>query len=398
MRVLRLITRLNIGGPSIQAMELTRRLTERGFATTLAHGVVGAGEGDMRYLLDALPRRYDVMEVPTLRRPLSPVSDLRSVAFVLALMRRFKPALLHTHMAKAGTVGRLAALIYNRTSGRERVRVVHTYHGHVLEGYFSPAKTRMFVGIERALARASDRIIAISPRICDELQQQYRIGRPDQYRVVGLGFDLRPFAGVDDTARQAARNALDIPAGTAVVATVGRLTAIKHQELFLTVAKRVLDQGREAVFLVVGDGELRDELERLARTFAIGSRVRFLGWRRDLDTIYAATDVFLLTSRNEGTPVALIESLAAGCAGVSTDVGGVRDVLISEDLGLVAPLDDSAQLASHVLSLLGDPGRRRRMGEEGRRFVLERFSIERLVDDIDRVYRELIEHPTDATR
>jgi glycosyltransferase involved in cell wall biosynthesis len=252
----------------------------------------------------------------------------------------------------------------------------------------------VFIGIERTLARATDRIIAISPRICDELQQQYRIGVRDQYRVIVLGFDLRPFAAIDDRNRQAARRALEIPSGAAVVTTVGRITPIKDQRLFLDVAKRVLEERADVVFLIVGDGELRPELEQLVRALAIAGRVRFLGWRRDLETIYAATDVFLLTSRNEGTPVALIESLAAGCAGVSTDVGGVGDVLTNDEVGLLAPAADGAKLATHVLALLGDPERRQRMGEAGRRSVLDRFSVERLVDDIDRVYRELVDAPS----
>src|SRR5262249_22252357 len=156
--------------------------------------------------------------------------------------------------------------IYNRTAGRDRVRVVHTYHGHVLEGYFSPGKTRLFVAIERALARATDRIIAISPRICGELQQQYRIGAPRQYRLVAPWFHLHAFAAIDDRARLAARDALQMPPGAAVVTTVGRITAIKHQQLFLDVAKQVLDARRDVVFLIVGDGELRAELEQRART------------------------------------------------------------------------------------------------------------------------------------
>ena len=390
--VLRLITRLNIGGPSIQAIELTCRLPALGYQTVLAHGMVGDGEGDMRYLFDGRPPGdYTVVEVPTLVRSLAPADDARTIWRVLALLRRFRPMILHTHMAKAGTVGRVAASLYNRTvSARYRVRLVHTYHGHVLDGYFSPAKTRFFVGIERALARVTDRVIAISPRIREELLQDYRIGRSDQYRIVPLGFDLSPFAAIDDHARVAARDALHIPPGSPVISTVGRLTAIKQQPLFLAVARRVLARVPAATFLIVGDGELRGELEQSARELGIGASVRFLGWRRDLATVYGATDVFVLTSRNEGTPVALIESMAAGCAGVSTDVGGVADVIIGPGVGRVAPFGDAEQLASHVAGLVLDPDARRSIGDAGRAHVLARFGIDRLVGDIDRVYRELL--------
>ena len=271
----------------------------------------------------------------------------------------------------------------------ERARVVHTYHGHVLEGYFSATKTGLFVGAERLLARSTDRIIAISPAIRDELLRQHHIGRPEQYRVVPLGFDLSALTAIDDQARAAARTSLGITPPARVVSTVGRLTAIKQHHLFLETARLVANQDPAALFLIAGDGELRAELEQTVRDFGLVDRVRFLGWRRDLATIYGASDVFLLTSRNEGTPVALIESLAAGVPGVSTDVGGVRDVMNGE-VGFVAPYDDDAGLAAGVTTLLGNPSLRRTMGERGRASVVARYGIDRLVDDIDALYRELL--------
>lgn len=386
MRVLRLITRLNIGGPSVQAIALSDRLTARGFTTRLVHGALGAGEGDMRYLL---PPSASVEYVPSLRREIAPASDIHAFGRVLSLLQEFRPHILHTHMAKAGTIGRLAAAVYNQTSGRQaRARVVHTYHGHVLDGYFSAVKTSVFVGVERALARATDRIIAISPAIRDELLEEHRIGRRRQYDVVPLGFDLTKLAAIDDRARQKARSELGIPAGAHVVSTVGRLTAIKQHHLFLETAKLVATRDPEAIFLLVGDGELRSQLEETARDFGLADRTRFLGWRRDLHVVYGATDVLLLTSRNEGTPVALIESLAAGVPGVSTDVGGVGDVI--GDFGLVAAYDDAAGLARAVETLLGDRDRRHAMGDRGRKAMLSRYGIDRLVGDIDTLYRELL--------
>jgi glycosyltransferase involved in cell wall biosynthesis len=294
-------------------------------------------------------------------------------------------------MAKAGTLGRLAAAIYNRTAGRHaRARVVHTYHGHVLEGYFGSAATRLFVGIERQLARVTDRIVAISPQIRSELVDEHRIGRPDQYRVVPLGFDLTRLAAIDDGARGRARTALRIAADQTVVTTAGRLTAIKDQALFLDVARRVIRVHPNVLFLVAGDGELRGALETHAAALGLADRVRFLGWQRDLATLYGASDIFLLTSRNEGTPVALIESLAAGCAGVSTDVGGVRDVMPSADIGLTAPAGDADQLAVLVGGLVRDPQRRRLLGAAGRAYVAARYGIDRLVADVDALYRDLL--------
>ena len=388
MRVVRVITRLNVGGPSIQAITLSDRLAAHGFQTLLVHGQLDGGEGDMRYLL---PAAVAVRYLPALRRPPAPGHDALALAQLVDILRDLRPQIVHTHMAKAGTLGRLAAAIYNRTAGRRHpARVVHTYHGHVLEGYFGASKTRVFLGIERALARVTDCIVAISRRIETELIEEYRIGRPEQYRVVPLGFDLGALAAIDDDARARARAELQIPAGARVVATVGRLTAIKQQRLFLEAAQRIAQADPSAVFLIVGDGELRGELEAAASTLSIADRVRFLGWRRDLGTIYGATDVFLLTSRNEGTPVALIECMAAGCAGVSTNVGGVSDVLESEAVGLLAADGDAPALARHVTTLLADTDRRRRMGAAGRALVLARYGLDRLVADVDALYRDLL--------
>ena len=388
MRVVRVITRLNVGGPSIQASTLSHRLRGRGFETLLVHGQLGAGEADMRYMIDDEARtRY----LPALRRRLSPAHDGLALAQLIDLFRDMRPDIVHTHMAKAGTLGRLAAAAYNQTAGRRhRARVVHTYHGHVLEGYFSAGVARAFTAAERQLARLTDAIVAISPQIRDELLIEHRIGRADQYRVVPLGFDLSALSAIDAAARARAREALQIPAGVPVVTTVGRLTAIKDHRLFLATAKTLASTHPSALFLIVGDGELGAELRAEAAALGLAERVRFLGWRRDLPTIYGASDVFLLTSRNEGTPVALIESLAAGVPGVSTDVGGTRDVIDSDGVGLLAPAGDATMLAAHVNALLSDPDRRRRMGALGRASVTSRYTLDRLVDDVERLYRELL--------
>ncbi len=388
IRVLRVITRLNIGGPSIQAVTLCDRLAARGFETLLIHGRLDAGEGDMRYLLAP---HAAVEYLPTLRRPVAPVADAAAMAHLVRTMRAWRPHIVHTHMAKAGALGRAAAAIANAgTPASARAKTVHTYHGHVLEGYFGAAKTAAFLGVERQLARITDRIVAISPRIRAELLDGHRIGTAAQYRVVPLGFDLAPFGAVDDSARQQARSALGVPAGAHVVATVGRLTAIKDHRLFLAAAAEIARADPAAIFLIVGDGELRRDLEAAARSLGLAERTRFLGWRRDLAVVYGATDVFMLTSKNEGTPVALIESLAAAVPAVSTDVGGVRDVLDTERSGLLAPAGDASALAQHAIGLLRDRDRRRAMGVHGRSTVLARYSVDRLVNDVEALYRELL--------
>jgi glycosyltransferase involved in cell wall biosynthesis len=362
VRIARVITRLNVGGPAIQAITLSERLSRAGYETLLIHGRLGPAEGDMRYLQSdpALATCY----LDSLRRPVAPLHDIAAITKIYAALCRFKPMLVHTHMAKAGTLGRTAAYLYNRTVGRAKpARIVHTYHGHVLDGYFSDRR---------------------------KLLEKYGIGRDPQYHVIPLGFDLEPFTRVDEAARARAREALDIPPGVPVVTTVGRLTAIKQHELFLHVAALVGARHPEVVFLIAGDGELRADLERTARERGVATRVRFLGWRRDLTTVYAATDVFVLTSRNEGTPVALIESMAAGVPGVSTDVGGVRDVITGPELGVVVPPDDAEAMAGEVSRLLTDADVRRLTGARARSWVVSQYGLDRLVTEVTTLYRRLL--------
>lgn len=384
----RVITRLNIGGPSIQATRLTSALDAHGFRSTLLYGRLGGGEGDMSYLI---PPGADARYLESLRRPLSPLDDLRALRRLYREFRAIKPVIVHTHMAKAGVLGRVAAMAYNATRGSApRARVLHTYHGHVLDGYFSPLATAMFISIERALAAISDRIIAISPAIRQDLLETYRIGTAAKYRIVPLGFDLAPFAAVDERARREARLALDLPTGAHVVSTVGRLTAIKHHRLFLDTVKRVIAVHPGTIAMIAGGGELAADLTAYAATLGIADRVRMLGWRRDLPVIYAATDVFLLTSRNEGTPVALIEAMASGVPGVSTAVGGVPDVIGGPDTGRTAPFGDADGLARAINELLAAPADRVDMGRLARARVLALYDISRLVTDIVTVYRELL--------
>lgn len=386
--VVRVITRLNIGGPAIQAAALSPALEPLGFDVTLAHGSLSPGEGDMGYLLAAGTRH---VFVPRLRRDIRPLDDLRALVALYRIMRDVRPRIVHTHMAKAGLLGRLAAVLYNlRRGNRPRARIVHTYHGHVLEGYFGGLKTWLFIALERLMARGSDALVAIAPAVRDELLLDHGIGRAAQYHVVPLGFDLAPFAAIDREARVQARRGLNVPDDAEVITTVGRLTAIKDQSRLLSIAREVAERRPRLVLLVVGDGELRAGLEAEAAAHGLGGHVRFLGWRRDLPAIYAATDVFTLTSRNEGTPVALIEAMAAGVPGVSTDVGGVATVIENETMGIRVRLDDDAGFVAGIVRLL-ESADREAMGARARAHVLGRFDRRRLVADIARLYRRLLE-------
>lgn len=387
-RVARIITRLNIGGPAIQAARLVSLLEQHGYRTRLIHGRLGADEGDMRYLLED---GADTVYLPSLGRSIAPLDDARTLLALVRELRSFQPQIVHTHTAKAGFLGRLAAAVYNLTRGAApRARVVHTYHGHVLEGYFNPVASRTFIALERLLARITDVIVTVAPSIQQTLFTTYRIGRERQYRVIPLGFELESFAAIDDHTRAEARVALGLAADALVVTTVGRLTAIKQPQLFLDTVARLASRVPKLVALVAGDGELRQELRSRAASLGLADRVRWLGWRRDLTTVYAATDVFLLTSRNEGTPVALIEAMASAVSGVSTDVGGVRDVIESPAVGrLVAPVDSEA-LAAAAEKLLTDASLRREIGSRARAHVVTKYGIERLVNDILKIYGELL--------
>ncbi len=391
-RVLRIITRLNIGGPSIQAINLSRELRPSGFETWLVHGRLGAAEGAMTTLMPI--GDLTTVYLDALTRPVSPLRDLWALWQIFGTLRKWRPDIVHTHTAKAGAVGRLATIVYNWTRGSaRRARLVHTYHGHIFDGYFGRAPARVVLAIERGLARHSDALIAISPQIRHDLLHTYRIAEERAIRLIPLGFNLERLLSIGPADRVAARVALGISSDRLVVSTVGRLTAIKQHTLFLEAAERIAAERSAALFLIVGDGELRADLEARVRERGLEDRVRFLGWRGDLDVIYGATDVFMLTSRSEGTPVALIEAVAAGVAAVSTDVGGVHDVIVDAGVGSLVPQGDAQVLADAALAYLDDPEFRDRLGSAPRAGVVRRFDSRRLVEDIEALYDELLSLP-----
>jgi glycosyltransferase involved in cell wall biosynthesis len=388
-RVARIITRLNIGGPAIQAIELSNHLRASGFDTCLIYGKLSDGEGDMTVLMPMGDTKTTY--VKHLVRPVSPWRDIRAFWSIYLTLCRWQPDIVHTHTAKAGTLGRLAALLYNRTFGRTRpARLVHTYHGHVFEGYFDSSTTKVFLAVERWLGRRTDIVIAISAQIKHDLMHVFRVAREDQIAVIPLGFDLGPLLRLTAKEQKSARATLEIPTDAFVVTTVGRLTEIKQQSLFLQMARLLAQRSPCFRFLLVGDGELREQLERHAAELGIAQLTRFLGWRGDLENVYGATDVFVLTSRNEGTPVALIEAMASGVPAVSTAVGAVRDVVASEQLGVLVPFGDPDQLATAVDGLAKEPARRAEIGAAGRAFVRERFDRQRLLTDVSALYSRLM--------
>jgi glycosyltransferase involved in cell wall biosynthesis len=311
-------------------------------------------------------------------RPLAPATDARAVVALRRELARFRPDIVHTHMAKAGTLTRTAA----RTM-RHRPALVHTFHGHVLEGYFRPAVQRAFIEVERALARMTDVLVAVSPHVRDDLLE-LRIGRPEQYRVIPLGFDLDAHRRVDAPSGEL-RARLGLGPDVPLVGCVGRLVPIKDVPTLLAAMVAVPD----AHLALVGDGELRTELEARVESLGLDGRVHFTGWLHDIPSLMSDLDVVALSSRNEGTPVALIEAGACARAVVATDVGGVRSVVEDGVNGLVVPPADPAALGAAITHLLGDPARRAAMGAAGRR-ASARFDQDRLVSDVRVLYADLL--------
>ena len=369
--MVRVVTRLNVGGPARHALLLSRGLAPS-YDTTLVVGRPAPGEGE---LLDAAG---PVHRVPLVRE-LRPATDVRAFGAVRRILGERRPAIVHTHMAKAGTVTRLAV-----RSARERPRTIHTFHGHVLEGYFGPTIQRAFVQVERTLARSTDVLVAVSDQIRDELLE-LRIGQPSQYHVVPVGLELAPYLDVAAPAGTL-RRSLGLGADVPLVGVVGRLVPIKDHRTLLRAMRDVPDTD----LVVIGDGELRAELEGEAEHLGIRHRTHFTGWRSDMADTLSDLDVVVLTSRNEGTPVALIEASAAGRAVVATDVGGVRSVVEHGRTGLLTERDDAAAVAAGITQLLADPTLRRRMGAAGREHVRVRFGDRRLLEDIGSLYAELL--------
>lgn len=381
VNVARVITRLNIGGPAIHAILLTHALQDEEFSSVLVSGYTAPTEGDMLHLARA--KGVSPVMVSGLGREIEPGRDLVVLLRLYGLFRKQRPAIVHTHMAKAGTVGRLAARL-------ARVPVVlHTYHGHVFHSYFGSLKTQAFIRIERGLGRMTDLILTVGEKQRREILS-YGIGGPNKLRSVPLGLELDDFLD-SGRYRGELRSELGVSEGTRLVGIVGRLVPVKGHTVFLKAAQVVLSRMSNVKFLVVGDGELRSELESRSRELGIEDDVAFLGWRHDLSRVYADLDVVALSSFNEGSPVALIEAMAAARAVVSTDVGGVSDVVSDGVSGFLVPSRDPDKLAEAICSALQSGEALAEMGRMGRAAVYPKFSIGRLVSDLRDVYLGLMD-------
>jgi glycosyltransferase involved in cell wall biosynthesis len=383
VKVLRVIARLNMGGPALHVTYLTAGLRERGYDTTLVAGSLARGEDSMEYVADELGVRVE--RLPGLRRDISPLRDLVAVVRLAQLIRRERPTILHTHTAKAGAVGRVAALLAG--DARPPI-VVHTFHGHVLRGYFGPVLTYGFRLLERWLARATTALVAVSPEVRDELVR-LGVAPRDKFTVVRVGIQLEDRVS-DRDGRDETRRVLGIAPNCFTVGWIGRMTGVKRTGDVLLAFKQLRERGVEACLCMVGDGPERAVVEQRAHELGIMRNTFFLGYQEDVAPYYAAFDAMILPSGNEGTPVSAIEALAAGRPVVATRVGGVPDVVRDGEDGFLVDPGAVEQLADALGRLAEDPALRERMGSSGRTRVLPRYSVGRLVDDVDRLYRALL--------
>lgn len=376
IRLVRIFSRLNVGGPSLHVIHLAVGLAPLGYETRLVIGRESAREGSLLDL--ALARGVDVVPLPGLGRDVRLLGDLRALFGLWRLLRRVRPHVVHTHTAKAGVLGRLAAF-----AARVPV-VVHTYHGHVLRGYFGRGATALIRAVERALGAWSSALVTVSGSVRDDLEE-LGIAR---VRVVPLGLELDGLAG--ELPRGALREQAGFAPDAPLVGLVGRLAPIKDAPTFLRAARALLQRRPEVRFSVVGDGEGRPGLESEARALGLSGAVFFHGWRRDLPAVYGDLDVVVNCSRNEGTPVALIEALAARRPVVATAVGGTPDLLGRGAFGTLVPPQDPDALADGIETALLDPGAARARAEAGRAHVLAHHGVPRLLADLDALYRELL--------
>jgi glycosyltransferase involved in cell wall biosynthesis len=384
VKVLRVIARLNMGGPALHVAYLTEGLATRGYETTLVAGTLARGEDSMQFVAER--HGVEVVRVDELHREISPLRDVVAAVRLARLIRRLQPEILHTHTAKAGAVGRLGALL----AGPARPRiVVHTFHGHVLRGYFGPVRTGFFRLLERSLARVSTRLIAVSPEVRDDLVA-LRVAPAEKFSVIRLGIELSERVDLDNASRAETRRVLGIGPDSFVVGWIGRMTAIKNTDVVLQAFAALRERGVDAALCLIGDGPDRDALERKAHGLGVMRHCLFLGYQENVARFYAAFDAFLLASENEGTPVTTIEALAAGCPVVATRVGGVPDVVEDGVDGFLTEPRDADALAERLERLAVDPGLRARMGRAGRERVLTRYAVGRLVDDVDELYRTLL--------
>ncbi len=382
-KIVRIIARLNIGGPAIHTVLLSSELNKRGYKDTLVCGHVNDSEGDMMYL--AKENNVLPIIVPDLGREISLLKDFKAFTAIYSIIRRERPDIVHTHTAKAGTLGRLAAICAGVPIK------VHTFHGHVFDGYFSPMKAKVFIFIEKFLAKFTDKVVTVSSLVKDEIVNKLKIVEASKCVVVPLGFDLDKFLGCEKHIG-VFREELNVERDVVLVGIVGRLVPIKNHKMFLSSAKDIVNKIKDTAikFAIIGDGECAAELRQEVAKLCLEKYVIFTGWKKNLADVYADLDIVALTSLNEGTPVSIIEAMACAKPVVATDVGGVRDVITHGENGLLAESNNVKDFSDKIYELAVDKDKRLRFGLCGREAVRSKYSKERLIKDIEALYEDCL--------
>ncbi len=379
-KILRIITRLNIGGPSFQSIFLTERLNSGRFQSLLVCGIEDQHEGSMHDLADR--RGVNPVVIPHLQRGISLYHDLAALIQLYVLIKQERPHVVHTHTSKAGTLGRIAAWLAGVPV------IIFTLHGSYFHNHFSPMRTKLFTLIDRLLAIISSAVIAVSKSERQEILE-HKIGNEHKVINVPLGLELDDLLTCEQH-EGTLRAELGIEPSNKLIGIIARLSPIKGHRFFLDAAKLVLQSREDVAFLIIGDGELRHELEEYTRSLGIGEGVIFLGFRRDLPVIYADLDMVVLSSLNEGLPVAVIEGMAAAKPIVATRVGGVAELLDEGKSGVIVSPSNPEDLARGIIQMLDDPDMGRIMGESGRRAAMSRYRIDILTKNIVDLYQRLL--------
>ena len=391
-RVLRIINRFNLGGPTYNAAYLTKHLSPE-FETMLIGGEKEDDEDSSEFILDQLGIQPII--IPEMRRSISALQDLKAYRKIKKIIRDFKPDIVHTHASKAGMLGRRAAFSLNVPV------VVHTFHGHVFHSYFSPLKTKAFINIERQLAKKSTGIIAISDIQKEELGNIHKITELSKIKVIPLGFDLDRFHNDQEEKRLVFRKENYLDEDEIAVGIVGRLAPIKNHSLFVeAIANAQKSTGKKIRGFIIGDGQCRNEIEDLAHHLNLvispnGSTtlkpdIRFSSWMRKVDYAYAGLDIVALTSLNEGTPVSLIEAQASGKPIVSTNVGGIENIVLSQETALLSESGNKTAFFNNLNTLVNDCELRNKMALKGWEFVQNRFHYTSLVENMSSYYDQLL--------
>lgn len=392
-KILRIANRFNLGGPTFNVAYLTKYLPDR-YETLLIGGDKEENEASSSHILADLG--IEPIIIPEMKRELSPGLDWNAYKKVKSIIREFKPDIVHTHAAKAGAIGRQAAYDLKVPA------IVHTFHGHVFHSYFGNLKTEFYKSVERNMAKKSSAIVAISEIQKTELSEIHRICDAEKTHVIPLGFDLSRFHTDMEKKRIEFRNEFNLSEDEIAIGIIGRLVPIKNHHLFISVAKQVMEQCSSKVrFFIVGDGELREELEnhcsQIGMKFNVTSDVltnaaplTFCSWRTDIDRINAGLDIIALTSKNEGTPVSLIEAQAAAKPVVATDVGGTRNVVSDSVSGFVVNKDNQTDMVKSMIKLVESRSLREKFGSSGQKIVSAEYHYSRLVNDMDQLYEKLL--------